>query len=118
MAHDRSDHEFYVVARLREGVTLARARAELDGLQHRIWEANGKGLFGRSAAIQMLNKAMVHNFQTAVWLLFAAVGCVLLIACVNIANLQLARGSHRQREIAVRAALGAGRGRLVRQLLR
>jgi predicted permease len=116
-AQDRTDHEFYVLARLRSGVSVEHARAELDALQRRIWESNGRGIFGRGAAVQSLNQAMVAGFQTSVWLLFAAVGCVLLIACVNIANLLLARGSQRQREVAIRAALGAGANRLIRQLL-
>ncbi len=114
---NRGDHEFWVVARLLPGVPVETARTELDGMQHGIWEANGKGLFGRGAAIFPLNDAVVRNSQTTLRLLFGAVACVLLIGCVNVANLLLARSSQRQREVAVRAALGAGWGRLVRQLL-
>jgi len=115
--HNRGDHEFYAVARLRPGFSIEQARAELDGIQHRIWLANGKGLFGRGAAVFPLNDRIVQDSKTTLRVLFVAVACVLLIACVNIANLLLARGSQRQREIAIRAALGAGWSRLVRQLL-
>jgi predicted permease len=117
MTHERSDHEFYVVARLRRGVSFANAGGELDALQRRIWEANGRGLFGRGASVFLLADATVREFKTTLYLLFGAVGCVLLVACVNIANLLLARGSQRQREVAIRAALGAGASRLLRQLL-
>jgi putative ABC transport system permease protein len=117
MAEDRTIHEFYVVARLRHGATLATAQNELDALQRRIWESNGKGLFGHGAFVFLLSDVTVREFKTNLYLLFGAVGCVLLVACVNIANLLLARGSQRAREVAIRAALGAGRGRLLRQLL-
>jgi putative ABC transport system permease protein len=117
MAEDRTIHEFYVVARLRQGVTLATAQNELNALQRRIWESNGKGLFGHGAFVFLLSDITVREFKTNLYLLFGAVGCVLLVACVNIANLLLARGSQRTREVAIRAALGAGRGRLLRQLL-
>jgi len=115
--NERSDHEFYVHARLRPGVSIEQARAEMDGIQHRIWDTNGKGLFGRGTAVYLLGDLMVRNFQTTLRVLFGAVACVLLIACLNIANLLLARGSARQREVAIRAALGAGWGRLVRLFL-
>jgi predicted permease len=96
---------------------MEKARAELDSIQRGIWETNDKGLFARGAAVSTLDDAMVGNSQRTLRVLFGAVACVLLIGCVNIANLLLARGSQRQREVAIRAALGAGWGRLVRQLL-
>jgi predicted permease len=114
---NRSNHQFYVLARLRRGVTMERARGELDAIQHRLWESNGKGVFGRGAMVSLLADRIIDSFQKTLRVLFGAVACVLLIACVNIANLLLARGSQRQREVAIRAALGAGWGRLVRQLL-
>ena len=114
---NRGDHEFYALARLRRGVTMEQARTELDSIQHRLWEANGKGTFGRGATVSLLADRIIGHFQETLRVLFGAVACVLLIACVNIANLLLARGSQRQREVAIRAALGARWSRLVRQLL-
>lgn len=96
---------------------MEQARTELDSIQHRLWEANGKGTFGRGATVSLLADRIIGHFQETLRVLFGAVACVLLIACVNIANLLLARGSQRQREVAIRAALGARWSRLVRQLL-
>jgi predicted permease len=114
---NRGDHEFYVLARLRHGVSIEQARTELESIQHRLWETHGKGTFGRGAMVSLLAERIIGSFQTTLRLLLGAVACVLLIACVNIANLLLARGSQRQREVAIRAALGARWSRLVRQLL-
>jgi putative ABC transport system permease protein len=95
-----------------------QARAELDAIRHRIWLANGKGHLDAGRRSFQLNDRIDRDFKTTLRILFVAVACVVMIACVNIANLLLARGSQRQREIAIRAALGAGWSRLVRQLLK
>jgi putative ABC transport system permease protein len=112
-------HSSELVARLKRGVSAAQAKAEVIGLGPRIEEVHPDSrMKGWGAKATTLNEVRIDaSIRTAVLVLFGAVSFVLLIACVNIANLLLARGSARGREIAIRLAVGASRPRLIRQLL-
>jgi putative ABC transport system permease protein len=106
-----------VVARLRSGVDYATAQAEIDTIMRRLEVDYPQTNRGTGARLIELGKLDDEEAGPAVWILLATVAAVLLLACANVANLLLARGVARQRELAVRAALGAGRRRVMRQLL-
>jgi len=117
----RTSHNGEGIGRLRDGVTIEQARANLDTIARRIHAEYGKkeisDYFLTDAAVIPLAEEMVANVRGALLTLFGAVILLFLVACANVAGLLLARTAARRKELAVRAALGAGRGRLIQQLL-
>jgi predicted permease len=108
-------HNLDAIGRLKPGVTIAQAAAELSTIQRQIRQQNPDGPVHDAANIRPILDAEVFHLKTGLYAMLAATGCLLLIACLNIANLLVARAATRRRETAVRTALGGSRGRLIRE---
>ncbi len=114
---DRISHPYHVLGRLRAGTNLLQAGAQIETIQERLAKAYPATDTDWHVRAQPLLDEVVGNVQTSLFVLLGAVGFILLIACTNVVNLMLARASAREKEFAIRAALGAGRHRLLRQNL-
>jgi len=117
LTEDRGEHGLSAVARLRDGVTIEAARTEMESIAGQLARQYPDADGGRGATVMPLTEAIIGNFRPILLVLLAGAGMLLVIACVNVASLLLVRSESRRREMALRGALGASSGRLMRQFL-